>query len=32
MSQVINIQVTLDAEGIIKKYPNPSQDKDKPTG
>lgn len=32
MSKTINIQVTLDAEGIINKYPNPSKNKDKPTG
>ena len=32
MSQTINIQVTLDAEGIMRTYPNPSKDPNNPTG
>lgn len=32
MSKTINIQVTFDAEGIMSKYPNPSQNSGAPTG
>ncbi|GGG41374.1 hypothetical protein GCM10011344_47880 [Dokdonia pacifica] len=32
MSKTINIQVTLDAQGIMRQYPSPSKDQNNPTG
>ena len=32
MSKTINIQVTIDAEGVMAQYPNPSQNQGSPTG
>lgn len=32
MSKTIDIQVTLDAQGIMSSYPNPSKDSTRPTG
>ena len=32
MSKTINIQVTIDAEGVVNNYKSPSQNQDAPTG
>ncbi|BDS13388.1 inclusion body family protein [Aureispira anguillae] len=32
MSKTINIQVTIDAVGVVNSYPNPSKDQHNPTG
>lgn len=32
MSKTINVQITIDAQGIVNSYSNPSQDQNSPTG